>query len=212
MVCLTVAHVNSRGQEIHTEFREYGGAEEHSFEEFRISQWPPIYHHGQRPRLIRHQHGRMGRGGHGLLNVSPVPNPSMSCGRATPETASRPSSSPLDTRRRTPMGIKGVWHGVSMDSHDSRHLLGATPKAALNGCFRGSRPAGWTARGHLVTPLDTPCHTPLSDTMNCASTYGTSGGGGGWWFGDCYRVCLNCLGRHPGESRDQGDKVENYYY
>jgi hypothetical protein len=39
-----------------------------------------------------HRHGRMARGGHGLLNVSLGPamlNPSMPCGRATPETALR---------------------------------------------------------------------------------------------------------------------------
>jgi hypothetical protein len=54
----------------------------------------------------------MARGGHGLSTVllgSAMPYPSMPCGLATPEMAScevgdlRPSSTPLDTPRRTPM-------------------------------------------------------------------------------------------------------------
>jgi hypothetical protein len=62
----------------------------------------------------------MARGDHGLSEVSPVPampDPSMPCGRAIPETALRPfqgwpaqravgqrlSSTHLDTPRRTPM-------------------------------------------------------------------------------------------------------------
>jgi hypothetical protein len=65
-------------------------------------------------------HKRMAWGGHGLPKVScgpAMPNPSTPCGRATSETASwlfqgwpacragglRPSSTPLDTPRRTPM-------------------------------------------------------------------------------------------------------------
>jgi hypothetical protein len=68
-----------------------------------------------------HMHGRMARGGHGLLK-SPgpaMPDPSTPCRRATPEMAEplqpfqgwparrmgslRPSSTLLDTPRRTPM-------------------------------------------------------------------------------------------------------------
>jgi hypothetical protein len=65
-------------------------------------------------------HGRMARCGHGLPKVSPgpaKPYPSMPWGRVTPETALlsflgwpahkagglRPSSTPLDTPRRTPL-------------------------------------------------------------------------------------------------------------
>jgi hypothetical protein len=51
-------------------------------------------------------HGCMARGGHGLPKVSPgpvMPFPSMPCGWATPETASWPSSTSLDTPRRLPV-------------------------------------------------------------------------------------------------------------
>jgi hypothetical protein len=65
-------------------------------------------------------HGCMARGDHGLTKVSPapaMPYRSMPCGQATPETALQPfqgwpahraggllpSSTPLDTSRRTPM-------------------------------------------------------------------------------------------------------------
>jgi hypothetical protein len=61
-------------------------------------------------------HGRVARGGHGLYKVllgPALPYPSTACGRATPETAKRPqsrrpggpkpSSTPLDIPRHTPM-------------------------------------------------------------------------------------------------------------
>jgi hypothetical protein len=52
--------------------------------------------------------GRTGRGIHGLPKVSTgpaLPNPFTPCGWATPETALWPSSTPLDTPRRTSLGV-----------------------------------------------------------------------------------------------------------
>jgi hypothetical protein len=34
-------------------------------------------------------------------------------------------------------------------------------------CFRGGPPAEQPACGHLTTPLDTPCHTPMHPTAAC---------------------------------------------
>jgi hypothetical protein len=48
----------------------------------------------------------MVRGGHRLPKVSPgpaMPYPSTPCGRATPQTALRPSSTPLEALRHTPL-------------------------------------------------------------------------------------------------------------
>jgi hypothetical protein len=76
---------------------------------------------GEQERETTKRHGRMARGGYGLPKVSPepaMPNPSTPCRQATPETALqpfqgryacragglRPSSTPLDTPRRTPTG------------------------------------------------------------------------------------------------------------
>jgi hypothetical protein len=71
-------------------------------------------------RAAHSNHGRMARGGHGLPKVSSgptMPDPSTPCGQAIPELNLRPfqgwparsaigqcpSSTPLDTPRRTPM-------------------------------------------------------------------------------------------------------------
>jgi hypothetical protein len=71
-------------------------------------------------------HERMARGGHGLPKVLPgtaLPDTSTPCGQATPETtlrlflgwltrkagSLRPSSTPLDTPRRTPMEMIGIF-------------------------------------------------------------------------------------------------------
>jgi hypothetical protein len=72
---------------------------------------------GNRPQRAR-CHGRMARGRHGLPKDSPgpaMPDPSMPCGRTTLEialrpflgwpAAQRPSSTLLDTPRRTPMSF-----------------------------------------------------------------------------------------------------------
>jgi hypothetical protein len=85
--------------------------------------WPPMGSYQQ-------NHVRMARGGHALPKVSPrpaMPNPSTPCGWATPETTFqpfqgwpasragnlRPSSTLLDTPRRTPIIESSICRIIS---------------------------------------------------------------------------------------------------
>jgi hypothetical protein len=111
---------------------------------------------GRRREATPAAHRRMERGGHGLPKVSlgpAMPDPSMPCWRATPETALRPfqgwparrtgglrlSSTPMDTLCRTPMqppkteaeeawlqGQRTPWGspGLAHYGLKCRHLLG----------------------------------------------------------------------------------------
>jgi hypothetical protein len=89
-----------------------------------------------RKRRFGEFHGRMARDGHGLPQVSPGPAmPCLSTTRrwATPETASwafqgwvthraaslRPSSTPLDTPRRTPMANSLLFKSSHSPSRSS---------------------------------------------------------------------------------------------
>jgi hypothetical protein len=108
------------------------------------------------------RHGHMARGGHRLPKFSPrpaMPFPSTPCGRATLETALqlfqglpackagglRPSSTPLDTPRRTPMdwreyietiGICEKWKGKLQSK------TGRGPRLQTKG-FGGKTPDPW---------------------------------------------------------------------
>jgi hypothetical protein len=91
-------------------------------------------------------HGRMVRGGHGLPKVSvrpAMPGPSTFCGRTTPETALCPfqgwptrkmgglrlSSTPLLTRRHTPMNLDTkqenqlLWSRKRVESRSTHFIL-----------------------------------------------------------------------------------------
>jgi hypothetical protein len=106
-------------------------------------QRPPNYYPFSVSLIMEFTQARTGRGIHGLPKVSygpAMPDPYMPCGRATPQTplrpfggGLRPSSSPLDTPRRTglnspvvePYGyIYEIWFAFSSSVRGNTALRG----------------------------------------------------------------------------------------
>jgi len=145
------------------------------------------------------RHGRTARGGHGLPKVSPgpaMPDPSMPCGRATPETAlqqfrGRPAHRVGSLRRLlpfwTPHAVRLWEEEVSGDQKIKRKQTPANRKGFIGQReidFWWQRMAedgrGWQGQFARSNQSDSEPLVPLSDQFKAV-------------FDDCFSFCLLSL-------------------